>query len=408
MKGCLRYADWGRERLTERHIQAIWYDRDIRPTNIVTRTGETVRVINPGIWNLEAGPDFKDAVLEVGPERRRLKGDVEVHLTPADWTRHGHGMDPAFKNVIAHVTWGCGPEPQTLPLSAVSIWIGRVMTTNVMFAPEQIDLAAYPFARLPAGIRPCEKRFGDNPDLANAVLSQAGRHRLMTKARRIEQELAWTKRSRRQLFYEEVMTALGYKRNARGFKWIATIVPYDALMDDPRNAAAALTAAAGFVEWNRFGLRPHNTPETRLEAAAALFIREETIRLLEETDFSPKSCKAMIGVLAKGHLMGHGRAAAILANVLVPFALAERRLLAVPAWLPPEDLSEPVRLTAFRFFGRDHHPLVRYAKNGLLIQGLIQIHRDYCLQVHPDCTSCTLIEETADSSEPERHACGMW
>ena len=89
--------------------------------------------------------------------------------------------------------------------------------------------------------------------------------------------------------------------------------------------------------------------------------------------------------------MGRGRAAAVLANVILPFALAEERVSTIPDWLPPEDLSEPVRLTAFRMFGRDHNPAAFYATNGLLIQGLLQIHRDYCLQVHPDCTDCELI-----------------
>ena len=61
-----------------------------------------------------------------------------------------------------------------------------------------------------------------------------------------------------------------------------------------------------------------------------------------------------------------------------------------PAWLPPEDISQPVRLTAFRLFGRDHNPAAVYATNGLLIQGLLQIHRDLCLRLHPDCDDCAL------------------
>ena len=52
-----------------------------------------------------------------------------------------------------------------------------------------------------------------------------------------------------------------------------------------------------------------------------------------------------------------------------------------------------MRLTAFRMFGRDHNPRAWYLHNGLKMQGLIQIHRDFCLQVHPDCLNCQLIEE---------------
>ena len=79
----------------------------------------------------------------------------------------------------------------------------------------------------------------------------------------------------------------------------------------------------------------------------------------------------------------------MLASVLISFARAEERLARVPEWIFPEDLNATVRLMAFRLFGRDHNPAL-YAGNGLLIQGLIQVHRAYCLAAHPDCSTCPL------------------
>ena len=52
---------------SERHLQCVWFDSSLRPGNLVTDTGEQVIVENPGRWNLEAGPDFLDAVLIIGP-----------------------------------------------------------------------------------------------------------------------------------------------------------------------------------------------------------------------------------------------------------------------------------------------------------------------------------------------------
>ena len=144
--------------ITERHVQAIWYDSALRPNRLYTRRGSEVNVISPGEWNLGAGPDFRNAVLEIGAEHRRVVGDVEVHLAPSDWDFHRHGADPNYRNVIAHVTWGCGPVPGSLPSGAVSIWLGRFVMADTSFAPEQIDLLAYPYARLPEGTRPCEER----------------------------------------------------------------------------------------------------------------------------------------------------------------------------------------------------------------------------------------------------------
>ena len=101
--------------MTERHVQAIWYDAALRPPRLFTRRGSEVAVVSPGVWNLGPGPDFTGAVLEIGRDRRRVVGDVEIHLCPSDWDLHGHGADPNYRNVVAHVTWGCGPVPASLP-----------------------------------------------------------------------------------------------------------------------------------------------------------------------------------------------------------------------------------------------------------------------------------------------------
>ena len=376
--------------ITERHVQAIWYDAALRPKNLVTRRGSEVKVISPGEWNLEAGPDFRNAVLEIGRERRRVVGDVEIHLCPSDWDFHRHGADPNYRNVIAHVTWGCGPVPGSLPPGAVSIWLGRFVASDPSFAPEQIDLMAYPYARLPSGARPCEEKIGHDTDLARQILSEAGRHRLQMKARRMSGRLCASCGNRRQVFYEEVMTALGYKRNQVQFRHVAERVPIGELPDDAAAARTMLLAAGGFEEWDRTGYRPHNTPEQRLANAAEIFTQTSTMAMSDCAEFSSAACRTLVKAMCGEGYMGKGRAAAVLANVIVPFALAEERVSTIPDWLPPEDISEPVRLTAFRMFGRDHNPAAFYATNGLLIQGLLQIHRDCCLQVHPDCTECDL------------------
>ena len=377
--------------ITERHVQAIWYDAALRPKNLVTRRGSAVAVVSPGVWNLGAGPDFRGAVLEIGPDLRRVVGDVEIHLTPSDWDFHRHGADPSYRNVVAHVTWGCGPVPASLPPGAVSIWIGRFLSSDPTFSSDRIDLEAYPYARLPDGVRPCEERIGRDPDLARHVLSDAGRHRLRMKARRLCGRLCAAAGRRDQVFYEEVMTALGYKRNQAQFRHVAERVPIADLPSEVGAAKAALAVAGSFEEWNCRGFRPHNAPQARLEHAAEVFASTPTMALADAADFARDACRAMVRTMCGGRFMGRGRAAAIVANVVLPFALAEERVSEIPDWLPAEDVSEPVRLTAFRLFGRDHNPAAFYSGNGLLIQGLLQIHRDYCLQVHPDCSACGLL-----------------
>ncbi len=393
--------------ITERHVQAIWYDRALRPDRLFATgssglSGGELRVVHPGAWNLGPGPDFLGAVVEVGPERRRLAGDVEVHLSPSDWDAHGHGDDPAYAGVVLHVTWAFGPPPATLPPHALSVWLGRYLLSDPGFSPDAVDLSAYPFARLPSSERPCKEAIGGDPDAARATLAAAGRRRLVGKAERIRRRLAGGA-DREQFFYSEVMGALGYTHNAAPFRAIAAAVPYRTLVSERQNAANALIAAASFADVSRCG-RPGNSPERRLVAAAELFTATDVMSLMDADDFSPAACRAFLDMMAERRIVGHGRGAAVIANIVLPWAMAEGRVAEPPEWLPPEDVSWPVRLTAFRLLGRDHNPAAFYSRNGLFIQGLIGIHREFCLPIHPECAACALKDGKGDATRAHLRA----
>jgi hypothetical protein len=116
------------------------------------------------------------------------------------------------------------------------------------------------------------------------------------------------------------------------------------------------------------------------------------MRELDACDLASKDGqRAACRMLQSKGRMGAGRAAAMLANVVIPFALAEGWLARVPQWLCPEDVCAPVRLTAYRILGRDHNPAL-YAWNGLLLQGLLHIHREFCICARPGCAGCRLVE----------------
>ena len=391
------------EIISERHVQAIWYDGTLRPEGLRTADGAQVRVVDPGRWNLEAGPDFLDAVLEIGGERRRVRGDVEVHVRAADWSAHGHGHDPAYAGVVAHVTWHPGPPPvasaESLPPRCARICLGDALRTRPDFSPDEIDLAAYPYARLPATPRPCEERFARAPDAALALLRAAGERRLEGKARRLA-ALFVRSGDRAQTFSEEMMAAFGYKHNAAPFRALAQTLPWRELPPTPGAAATALSCAADIgvaprVPWRTANVRPSNSPARRIDEAARLFAGElpALLRRLDACDLAERpGQQAALDILRAARPLGARRAAAMLTNVLIPFARAEERLARVPDWIFPEDLNSTVRLMAFRLFGRDHNPAL-YAGNGLLVQGLIQVHRAYCLAAHPDCSACPLANQ---------------
>ncbi len=435
---------------SERHLQCLWFDSRYRLALFPLPGGETVTVLDPGEWNLEAGPDFINAILLIQPGARQLRGDVEVHVHPSDWDAHSHWTNPAYARVIAHVTWFAGPAPRTLASGVCALSLAAPVSAQPGLSLDDIDLKAYPHAVLPATPRPCETFLKSDPDQARAVLAAAGHYRLRAKAARLRVRLEQSG-DRGQLFYEETMAALGYKHNQTPFRALARLLP-DAALVAPREAAfARLLGTARLlpqpdvapddegrrfirtlwdtwwrdagetlpesVTWTLHNLRPQNAPVRRLAAAACLFsglshVLHDLDRLAAENGLrwhsQAKDCfetrcrwpfwNQRLAFSSKPDaqqetvLLGDARIAAILTNAVIPFYAAEGTLpQGVVNHLPSEDLSAPMRLTALHLFGRDHNPAL-YADSGLLQQGLLQIHLDFCLNAKPGCDACVLCD----------------
>jgi hypothetical protein len=433
---------------TERHLQCLWFDAHYRPAVFLLPGGETATVLDPGEWNLESGPDFLNATLLIQPGARQLCGDIEVHIHPADWDAHNHRPDPAYDHVIAHVTWFAGPAPRTLPTGVCALSLAEPILSRPCLSLDDIDLKAYPHAALPATPRPCEAFLKNDPDRALALLTAAGHHRLSLKAARLRSRLEQVG-DRHQVFYEEVLAALGYKHNQTPFRTLARLLPAAALGVSRESAFARLLGTARLlpqpdaapddegrrlirtlwdlwwresgetlpedVTWRLHNLRPQNAPVRRLAAAASLFsglsdVLDDLDRLAAdsgETWFTQAHacfearCRwpfwnqrlafsSAPDTQQDISLLGESRAAAIITNVVLPLAAAEEALPSgTLGHLPPEDLSSPMRLTALHLFGRDHNPSL-YSGNGLLQQGLLQIHLDFCLNAKPGCDACNL------------------
>jgi hypothetical protein len=303
---------------TERHLQCVWADPTLRPARLSTHHGEAVTVEDPGVWNLEAGPDFLGAAVRLGPEQRRLCGDVEIHIRPGDWKSHRHHEDPRYRRVKAHVTFHPGTVPTgLLPPGAIQIALKEPLLANPAFSFEAIDLTEYPYAER-ATVPPCREVLRPwSPAEIEGLLAAAGEERIRQKGARLA--IAVDERGAEQVLYEEIMAALGYKHNKLPFRLLARRLPLEelrAIADGrPRAAFALLAGVAGLLpdpagarwsaetrnytrelwdvwwkergrlearrlparSWRLSSLRPANHPLRRLMAAAALFIPESSL-----------------------------------------------------------------------------------------------------------------------------------
>jgi hypothetical protein len=86
----------------ESRVVQIWQDCPGR-TDLETEEDGPVRVIYPGRVNDDRGADFRDAVIETS--RGLLTGDIEIHVRSSYWRLHRHHRDPLFNRVILHVVY---------------------------------------------------------------------------------------------------------------------------------------------------------------------------------------------------------------------------------------------------------------------------------------------------------------
>lgn len=85
----------------EKVLQYIWQHRLWRSDDMTTNDGRRIRVLDPGLLNTDAGPDFFNAKVQI--DGQTWVGNIEIHVRATDWRRHGHDTDKAYDSVILHV-----------------------------------------------------------------------------------------------------------------------------------------------------------------------------------------------------------------------------------------------------------------------------------------------------------------
>lgn len=288
----------------ERLLQAIWWHQRVRRDELRTVDGRGVRVLHPGFWNREAGPDFRGAVLQFGPEPP-VVGDVEVDLHCRGWHGHRHDVNPAYRNVLLHVVWkrlGVGEvAPTTLPVLALDGVLDAPLTelatwlcSDVVgeFSAEHLGRCCAPLRDIPA------ERIGRLLRQAAAVRFRAKASHLQARAR----QAGWE-----QALWEGLFRALGYKQNVwpmqrlaelrlrlghdsprEPLEWQARLMGAAGLLPDElprgnssgsvyvrelwdswwRQRESLLDCAMPRSLWCFSGLRPSNRPERRVALAA--------------------------------------------------------------------------------------------------------------------------------------------
>ena len=333
----------------ERLVQAIWQHQRLRRGKLKTAAGQSVRVYHPGFANLEGGPDFRGAVLQIGGDAP-CSGDVEVDLRASGWRAHGHDSNPNFQNVRLHVVWD-DAGTMTARRDGAAGAPAIVCLKNVLDAPlEELSLSLEneSLRSLPENLR--GKCCAPLRELEEAhvvrLLEHAARVRLENKAAQMRaraKNAGWE-----QALWENLFRALGYKHNVWPMQHLAeqrsrlamsleNLSPGDTLLvlqarllgisgllpDELTRAEkssdsylrriwdvwwrerdAFADAVLPRTAWRFHGLRPANHPRRRLALASHWLARKNFVTQIENWIVSKKDmgtpqavCRRLMDIL---------------------------------------------------------------------------------------------------------------
>ena len=313
-------AESGEEKIPERLLAEFWKERAARQTGLRTEAGKRVRVVYPGRPGVTAGPDFRDALLEVEGVGL-VRGDVELHLRQRDWDAHGHGGGPNYNGVVVH--------------GALEVFSTETRLQSGTLAPV-MDLRSLltdvPGPGPALGLWRVLSRKGfhrpETLEEAEMALERAGDHRFLAKSRWLatciqadgpDQALG---HAAGELPSEARFTAIsGWLSACSGLEASgSTANPPD--WKQTRRFGPAMDRK----EWRLFRIRPANHPRRRIMGAAVLLERHlesglaAGLREVVETLSPAKLTGALSAISQSGPAyVGRGRAKDLAVNAVLPF-----------------------------------------------------------------------------------------
>ncbi|MCC5875920.1 MAG: DUF2851 family protein [Candidatus Sumerlaeia bacterium] len=215
--------------IDERLVQVIWADQLLRKSDMVTSSGKSLEVIEPGRWNTSRGPDFLDARIRLAGEI--IQGDVEIHLDSADWTRHGHHQDFEYNRVVLHAALKAHDdrpyEEQQNGQRLERVVLESLLEPDLDTIRATVNPSDYPYGR-PDGLGICHEELIRLPrEQLHEFFQLSGRSRIEEKISRFEAQRRTAPLG--QLVYQALMTSQGFKSSKTLYFLLSKRVPLEEL-----------------------------------------------------------------------------------------------------------------------------------------------------------------------------------
>ncbi len=299
--------------ITEDFLHYIWKFRLFERTALRTTDGEEMEVYSAGLAHIDGGPDFQNARIRIGDTT--WAGNVELHISSADWNRHGHQTDGAYSTIILHVVYR-NDAPLIMP-------DGRKVPTLELAdrIPEELYQRYHSLIFSNQTFIPCEGNIKTVDELTmRNWITRVLVERMEKRSEAVIAALDTNRGDWEETFYCLLAAQFGFKINALPFELLARSLPQIILAKHKHNhlqIEALIFGQAGFLEddlideypqklkkeysflrkkydlipiekhlWKFLRLRPQNFPTVRLAQFAALVISSNHLfsKILEVKD----------------------------------------------------------------------------------------------------------------------------
>lgn len=175
----------------------------------MTTLGEKVEVINLGIHNSDAGPDFLQAKIKIG--NTLWAGNIEIHIKASDWFKHKHQNDKSYNSTILHVVYDCDSD--------VQLENGETPCCLELKNRFNADLLhRYQSFLLSKKWIPCSGQMSAIPEISwNSLYTRMAVERLESKTKALIKRQEKNKNDWEESFYEVLCGTFGLKVNEEIF-----------------------------------------------------------------------------------------------------------------------------------------------------------------------------------------------
>ena len=234
------------DKIDEAFVQKLWNEQRFFATSMEAIDRRTIRVLKPGIWNHNEGPDFMHAEIEI--DGKLQTGDVEIHVRSSEWYRHEHHLNSRYNRVILHAVYFDDDlnlrirlqNGKRIPTLELLKWVD--MPIGDLYDNTQEPTTEDSLCRVTG------KHL--NMEVLKGVFESLGRERFLEKAESMR--LLRTRLEFEQLLYEGIMEALGYARNNKAMRELAQHVPFTDLDEKSElEIQAILFGVAGLLPSQR-------------------------------------------------------------------------------------------------------------------------------------------------------------